>query len=674
MFINSSNPVVDVGISMTLTDRFTDPASKALSSWRSMLSNMNTYSTGMQQAFTTSINRNAGILKTMAGAFDYSAKVQKNTFLTSKILGGSTEMQKDFLKQAQEINLRNPLTAMDITSGQKFMAMAGMTADKIKAASEPAAQMAAIFDMDMGGKGGTADLITNIMSTFQIEAGKAAEVADILSVGTTSANVSMTDMAQSIKYVGANAKMAGMDIKEVTAAIGVLGNYGIQGSMAGTNLGQALNTMNKAITGSSEKGLKALKAIGLDPKDLQTAEGNLIPIHDIIVKIAKATERIGGVQKQSILFNLFGMRGLRAISPLLEDALGPNNFEGIMNKLNNSSGWLSNATEEYMESPKGKIDQLTSAWENFVTTAGVAMSGVFVPLIKHVLVPVTNFLNNLASTGPGKWMIQATIMISGFRLLRSIVGLVSFGMKGIATNLLTAKVQSQGMTKSVASTNAQLAITETYLRDIIVLMSRMPGLHIPGGGLAMPGGYVIGTDRSFRQMGANKEPKGPSIWYAGGAPLAAGGTMAGPGGVIVGGAPAAAAGGLSRAGTPLYRSLSRSLGHTVAMPLARMGGALAGGFGRLFGILMGPWGMALSIGAMVLPQIFDWLVGSSSDKKHQEDLEVKRSVELSNLEKAIREGKASSVTVNVNGSTRAVMGDGDSLDINADDEMFLNGM
>lgn len=672
MFINSSNPVVDIGISMSLQDRFTNPANRTLSTWRSMLSNMNTYSTGMQQAFTTSINRNAGILKTMAGAFDYSAKVQKNTFLTTKILGGGTQMQADFLKQAQEINLRNPLTAMDITSGQKFMAMAGMSADKIKEASEPAAQMAAIFDMDMGGKGGTADLLTNIMSTFQLEADQAANVADILAVGTTSANMSMTDLAQSMKYVGANAKMAGMDVKSVTAAIGVLGNYGIQGSMAGTNLGQALNTMNKAITGASEKGLNALKSIGLDPKSLQTAQGNLLPIHEIIQKIAIATKDLGGVTRQSVLFNLFGQRGLRAMSPLLEDALGPNNFLKIMEKLDNSSGWLKETTEQYMESPQGKIDQLTSAWENFKVTAGAAMSSVFVPLIKYVLVPATNLLNMLASTGPGKWLIQATIMVSAFRLFRSLVGLSAFGLKGIATSLLTAKTQSMGMTKSVASTNTQLAITEAYLRDIVILMSRMPGLMIPKGGLAMPGGYVLATNRSFRGMSPGKTPKGPSIWYTGGmAPPGAGGAGTGAGGTAV---VAAGGRGLSRAGTPLYRSLSRTFGHSVAMPLARVGGAVAGGFGRLLGIMMGPWGMALMMGATVLPMIFDWLVGNSSDKQHQSDLEAKREAEAQALEKALREGRASSVTINVNGSTRAVIGDGDYIDINMDDETFLNGM
>lgn len=660
MFGGGNNPVVDIGISMTLQDRFSGPAGNVLSKWRGMLSDMNTYSNGMQQAFTNSINRNADFLRSMYGAYEYSAAVQKNTFLTSKMMKNAQDTQFDFLGLAQEINARNPLTAMDITSGEKFMAMAGMTAEHIKNAAEPAAQLAAIFDMNMGGKGGTADLLTNIMATFQLGANEATNVADILAVGTTSANMSMADLAQSIKYVGANAKMAGMDISEVTAAIGVLGNYGIQGSMAGTNLGQALNTMNKAITGASEKGANALKALGLSPEELQTAEGNLIPIHDILTKIARATQGMGQVQRQGILFNLFGMRGLRAMTPLLEDiSSGANKFEEIMKNLKGSKGWLDKTTKEYMESPEGRIKALTSAWENFIVTAGATLSQIFSPVLK-VLTWIIKGLNLGAKTFLGGWLIKGMAIYSAFRLIRSTIGLISFGIKGIATNLLTSRTGANSLATGLRAGNIQAAQLEAHLRNITILLasqSLAPGQSIRlWGGTAYRGkngvlGFMPGKGQRGQGLGKN---------FFGG-PIIMGGMGAGATGAGVT---------ATRFGTPLYRAANSMMpkflgaaGRGTALGIARIGAGVAGGFSRLLGFLTGPWGLAISLGATFVPMIWDWLVGSSDDKQTQEDIAAREAAQRAEMIKAIREGSASKIAIDINGNAAGTFGDGDSLNV-----------
>ena len=670
MFGGGNNPVVDIGISMTLQDRFSGPAGNVLSSWKGMLSDMSNYSNGIQQAFTNSINRNADYLKSMYSAYEYSTALQKNTFLTSKMMKNNRDTQFDFLGLAQEINERNPLTAMDITSGEKFMAMAGMTADHIKNAAEPAAQLAAIFSMDMGGKGGTADLLTNIMATFQLGATEASHVADILSVGTTSANMSMADLAQSIKYVGANAKMAGMDISEVTAAIGVLGNYGIQGSMAGTNLGQALNTMNKAITGASDKGANALKALGLSPEELQTAEGNLIPIHDILVKIANASKNMGQVQKQGILFNLFGMRGLRAMVPLLEDiSSGANKFEGIMNNLKGSDGWLQRTTEQYMESPEGRIKALTSAWENFIVTTGATLSQIFSPVLKF-LTWITRGLNYISGTFLGGWLIKGLAIHSAFRLIRSTVGLISFGMKGIATNLLTSRTGATSLANGLRVGNIQAAQLETHLRNITILLASQS--LASGQSIRLWGGTAYRNKNGVLGFRPGKGSGLGGTFFRG--PIIMGGF--GAGGTGIGGVGGTA----TKFGTPLYRSVNSMMprflgtaGRGTAVGLARVGAGITGGFGKLFGFLMGPWGMAISLGATFIPMIWDWLTGSKEeDVTQQEDLDARQAARDAEIVRAIREGRGASVNVNLNGNPVGTFMPGDTanLDLFAGDDQY----
>lgn len=640
MFGGSNNPVVDIGISMTLQDRFSGPAGNALSSWRNMLQDMSTFSNGIQQTYGDLVNKNVSLLKGMYGAFEYSAAVQKNTFLTSKMMKTAEDQAFDFLGLAQEINERNPLTAMDITSGEKFMAMAGMTANQIANAAEPAAQLAAIFDMDMGGKGGTADLLTNIMATFQLSADKASEVGDILSVGTTSANMSMQDLAQSIKYVGANAKMAGMDISDITAAIGVLGNYGIQGSMAGTNLGQALNTMNKAITGTSEKGAKALAALGLTPQDLQTAEGNLIPVHDILVKIAETTKGMGNVQKQGILFNLFGQRGIRSIVPLLDDIIsGANKYEEIMNNLHNSSGWLDSTTKEYMESPEGRIRALTSAWENFRVSAGAALSRVFVPILS-TLTKIIHVVNTVANTGFGTWVIRGAAIVTGFRLMRNLLGMMVYTAKGFTTNLLAAGSRTNIMAGGLSKANIQAAQLEAHLRNITILLasqSLSPGQNIRlWGGTAYKDKNGVMGFRPGKGAGLGKS-------FFGG-PVMMGWGMGTSGAVRTGAA---------RFGTPIYRGTSaymgrmfgQQVGRQVGLSVARGAAGIVGVGSKVLGILGGPWGLGISAALTFLPMIWDWL--SNSKDSQEEDLDARQAARDAEIVKAIKEGRGATVSVNL---------------------------
>lgn len=657
MFGTNGNTVVDIGIAMSLQDRFTRPAGDIISSWRGMMSDMNTYSQGMKLAYQNSLNQGIGLMKSMASTFAYSAEVQKNTFLTNKMINETDDHQSDLLEQAQKLNLENPLTALDITSGQKFMAMAGMGYKAISAATKPAAEMAAIFDMAMGGKGGTADLLTNVMATFQIKADQAANAADQLAVATTSANMSLPDLAQSIKYVGANAKMAGMDVGDIAAAIGVLGNYGIQGSMAGTNLGQALNSLNKAVTGVSQNGVNALKALGLSPDDLKTAEGNLIPVHDMVIKIANAMAGKGGVERQSIMFGLFGQRGLRAMNPLIEDVRnGINKYEEIRKKIANSSGWLKNTTEEYMKSPQGKIRLLTSAWENFRVTAGAALSSTFIPLI-NLLTPIVNLVNKFANTWMGSLVINAGSVITLFGIIRTTLSYGSMMLKVMATSMTQTAAGSGVLNTGMRGAAAASGVMVNNLRMSYMLMAQMAIMQ-QGGGRIIP---FAGSKVSIGMY------KGAPTFFRRGKPGVGGWQQVRPEVAdrymnrYFAYAPHGGGPGPKPNPAPLLGPMTRMFGNTAGRAITTGVGVLGRGLGSIAGFLTGPWGMAIMAGMTFLPMIANLLSGKKEPS--QEDLEAKQRAEDDKIWKALREGKSATINLNVNGRPVGTFSDGDTATI-----------
>lgn len=670
-FINGGGGLVNVGIAMTLQDHFSGPAGDVLSSWQSMMRNVGSFNQGMQAAYTDAINQSMGILKAMGNMVDYSTEVHKNTFLTSKMIGDSLDHQEQLMSLARDINLRNPLTLMDITSGQKFMAMAGMTAEQIEKASEPAAQLAALFNMEMGGKGGTADLMTNIMATFSKAPEEATKVADILSVATTSANVSLNDLAQSIKYSGATARNVGLGINELAAYIGLLGNRGIQGSMAGTNFSQAINQLVKTMNNAKST---TLKQIGLSPQDLKDAHGNLLPIHEVFTKIAQATKDLPTADKQGVLFGLFGQRGMRAAVPILDDIIsGAGKYEEILQKINNSAGFTDSTTKEFMEGP-GWIQTLTSAIENMKVSMGEAWEKVFKPISQYFIVPAIKLFTNIINTGFGQWVFGAVSILTTFRLIRSVIGYIVVGTKGFTTALFTGNASAAGISRGLGGAKINAASLAIYLERCVSALNRMSYLQMVQMGRISPRGYMpVGNGYAYRvdsrgngyyinQATRQRVDASKAMGFT---PLGMGGAWAGGGGY----APNLA----TRTGqirntmmSPMFNVTRNALGGgrtagKIAFGMTKGFGAVAGGLGRVLGFLGGPWGMAISLGMTFIPQIFDWLKGSKDNEPSPEELEAKREAEHAALVKALQEGKTATIQINLNGQNIGTYGDGSSV-------------
>ena len=674
---NSSGGLVNVGISMTLQDHFTGPAGNILSSWNSMMQNMNTFQRGLKSAYEDSINQTWGLLREMGNLAAYSTEIENNTFMTSKIIDGTLGHQESMLKLAKEVNLRNPLRLADITSGQKFMAMAGMTAEQIENATEPAAQLAAVFNMDMGGKGGTADLMTNIMATFHKEASKAAEVANILSVATTSANMSLNDLAQSIKYSGATARNVGMDVNELAAFIGVLGDRGIQGSMAGTNFSQAINQLVKGMSRSPN----ILKSIGLSPADLKDAEGNLLPMYEVFQKIAAATKNLNTADRQTVMFNLFGQRGMRAAVPILDDInSGANKYLTILRNINSQPGWLQNTTQEFMKGP-GWIAQLTSAFDNLKETLGSTFKEVLRPLAQGVLIPIIKGITWISGTGMGKWVAGALMILTTFKLIRLFLGYSATFIRGMTTGLISASTSSRSLSMGLGTSKANAASLAIYLERCAMTMNRMAYMQMVQSGaisargyMPIGGGYAYRVDSRGRGYYVNQATRQrvPDRQALGLTPLGMGGAWAGGRGY----APPTTRFGRMRdtMSSPVFHVVRRGLGATGTSATARTVtrgifgmtrgiGAIGGVLGRTLGFLGGPWGMGISLALTFVPRIFSWLSDKKSKEPTPEELQAKEDARVAAIQKALREGKTATISINLNGQNIGTYGNGDTANV-----------
>src|SRR5690606_4423918 len=243
--------------------------------------------------------------------------------------------------------------------------------------------------------GVTADIVSNILSGFQLEARETTRVADVLTATFTSSNTTLEMLGDTMSYVAPVAAALGVSIEEVAAMTGRLGDVGIQGQRAGTAL-RAIFTRLAAPTGEAAKTLERLGVATTD------SAGNLLPMIDIIRQIEDRTRDMGSAERSAILTTLVGVEAVSAFSALLD--VGADNIQNYTDELRASAGVAREVSARQMDNLRGVLEELKSAFEEVQISIGSA----FIPILRlgaRVLTGVVNVFNMLP--GPVKTVVAA---------------------------------------------------------------------------------------------------------------------------------------------------------------------------------------------------------------------------------------------------------------------------
>lgn len=639
----NSRSLVEVGVAMVLKDRFSNEAGRISNSFRTMMNDMNTWNRGIQMSAANAFDFGKELVGGMAKAYQYSAGVYDQVFLASKMSGANAAQQARLMQVAKEVNEVTPLTAKDIASGERYLAMAGNNVEQIEKMIGPAAKLASIFSMPLGEKGGVADLMTNIMQTFNIPSQNATQVVDQLATAVTSANISLTDLAQSFQYSGAEFRNAKISMGDAAAAIGVLGNQGIQASSAGTALANMMRYLTLSVTGQKKAGSTMLKSLGIDPASLVDSQGNLLRLDKIITMLGDKLRGRRGIDISSALFNIFGVRGTRAASALLQDYWsGTNKLTELMDKVNSAKGTVESLTQERLQTPAGIIEQFKSNWENFVVTVGSTLAQVFNPLLKFGS-GLFKIINDIQETWAGKFLVKVVATGALVGTLYQGFKFISGTIRMISTFQALATAETEGMAAGMNKTNVQATILEGHLRNISAMMMRMTALQMaPGKFFALPMGGTVGKTKKGTVVARDSQGRFTSM-----------STLAGAG-----------------AGAAVGSTVTRTAGQQVAKRGAiGFGARLLGS--RLLGFLGGPLGLALSIGIPLLIEVIGSLTSSvdkntealNSDDNKASIQERNQQAFVEAVRSAIRDGfKDSRINISVDGEPVGDFAPGNSSD------------
>ena len=217
-------------------------------------------------------------------------------------------------RHVRKIGIDTKFTAVEIAGAVKYLSMAGMNIDTINKSIRPITNLALIGDNNVSY---IADLATNIMAGYDINNNSMDSVADIIASTISRSNVNIVEVAESYKMAAGYLRTAGVDFTESTAAIGLLGNMGLKGTLAGTSL-RAMATRFAKPTKESQK---VLDRLGVKFTEMRNIEGVMVeklrPLADIFEDLNKKGASMADMQ------SIFGKIGGNAAMMLV------NNYEQL---------------------------------------------------------------------------------------------------------------------------------------------------------------------------------------------------------------------------------------------------------------------------------------------------------------------------------------------------------
>lgn len=391
-------------------------------------------------------------------------------------------------RTARDLGATTVFTASEAADGLRLLSQAGFTANEAMAAIPGTLDLAVAGALDLAS---AASITADAIRGFNLEASEATRVADVLAVAATNSNTNVFELGEALKFVAPIAASAGQDIESVAAAIGVLSDAGLKGTLAGTGLRRVII----GLTSVTPKGEKALARMGLTTEQLNPE------LNDLSTILRRLQ---GAALDNATAFELFGLRGGPAALVLANNA---DRFERLEAKVRDAEGAARRMADVMQNNLRGATLQLTSALQEATlqlgdagllgglrdaidTATGVvrAFSGTLDPLD-------ANFDRYVKIAEAIREVGRALGLLVGAKLLGKLVvllagaggGLVTFGRAlGTAAATIGGFLRVAGTATSVFGgfRIASLGVT-TALTGLRVAMAATPwGLLINGAFLA----------------------------------------------------------------------------------------------------------------------------------------------------------------------------------------------
>jgi len=399
----------------------------------------------------------APILAFGASAISAGANFEEGMNKVKALSGATGEDLEMLTNRAKELGSSTKFSASQAADAMSFLAMAGFDTAAIYEAMPSVLNAAAAGNMDLAE---SADIVSNIMTGFGMTADETAGAVDILVAGFTNANTDLSQLGSAMSYVAPVARSLGMDFGDVTTAIGLMSNAGIQGDRAGTSLRGALARLaaptdkvtallgNFGLTMDASKDGMVGMFSGVEKTvyALKDMDGNLKPIPELL----KALEASG--MDAGTMMTIFGQRAGPGMLAMIDQGMPA--FEELRQTLEDSGGSAEYVAGTMQEGLKGAVTELKSAMEGLQ----IAISGAGIQGVLETLVDTMSFVIRAFTEAP-PWVMNLGVAVGA---LAAAIGPLLF----ITGKLMVMFGPGGTMTVGLAAVKAGFATVATALGPV----------------------------------------------------------------------------------------------------------------------------------------------------------------------------------------------------------------
>ena len=304
------------------------------------------------------------------------------------VLQGSSDEMNALSRNAKDLGASTMFTATQVTGMQLELGKLGFTTTEILDATAGALDLAASSGADLAE---SAEVAAGTLNGFGLDASETNRVVDVMAKSFTSSALDMNKFRESMKLVAPIAKAVDASIEEASAALSILADRGVAGSMAGTQLRRVMSDLAVKTGKSFQESLK----VTAEMLDGATTNAD---------KLAIAKKLVGDRAKGSLIALAENREELAKLTGVYENAEGAAaNMAGIR-----------------MDNLTGDTKILASAWEGLMLSIedgdGV-MSGIARGAVQMLTRGITNLTNMSKFLG-----FMFTDVLAGMKLSMNSTG------------------------------------------------------------------------------------------------------------------------------------------------------------------------------------------------------------------------------------------------------------
>lgn len=253
--------------------------------------------------------------------------------------------------KARELGKTTKFSATEVAAGMELMGKAGFTNAQILASIDGVLAAAAAEGAEFAEVAGH---VSNILKGMGMEASETGRVADVLTLASARTNSSISSLGESLANTSATARQFKIPLEQVTAAVALLQDVGLDASVAGS----AVNTMLTNLAKPTDDIKAKMAAMGVK---FQNAKGNMLAFPEVLANLSKAAKKSGGNMKQVAFFaDLVGMRGQKAAQNLA-DLFASGKFTELATELEKAQGKAKEMADLRMDTFQGDLLRLNGA-------------------------------------------------------------------------------------------------------------------------------------------------------------------------------------------------------------------------------------------------------------------------------------------------------------------------